>query len=170
MPDLKKYSDLFKKNKYIFIVLAIGVALLLIPSNNTPEQKETKQEKLEFSIKEWEEKIENILSECDNVGRIKIALSVSGSNESVFVTEEKVSTQKRGDEYSHDSDKKISVLSVGSGEEEPIIIRQVYPEFIGATVVCDGAEFSGVRLDITNAVSSLTGLSADKITILKMKN
>ncbi|MBR5479864.1 MAG: hypothetical protein IKU84_06760 [Clostridia bacterium] len=170
MPDFKKYTNFIKKNKYLLFLLAIGVIFLILPSNSGSSPKEQKTEKLDFSIMEWEEKIENILSECDNVGRIRVALSVSGSNETVFVMEESISTQKRGDDNSKDSDKKISILSVGSGAEEPVVVRQIYPEFIGATVVCDGAEFSGVRLDVTDAVSSLTGLSADKITILKMKN
>jgi len=38
----------------------------------------------------------------------------------------------------------------------------------GVVVVCRGAGNAAVRLSITRAVSSYTGLSSDKITILKM--
>ena len=39
----------------------------------------------------------------------------------------------------------------------------------GVVVVCRGADSARVRLDILNAVSSYTGFSSDRITILKMR-
>lgn len=39
----------------------------------------------------------------------------------------------------------------------------------GAVVVCDGAELATVRLNVTNAVTSYTGLGSDKISVMKMK-
>jgi len=38
----------------------------------------------------------------------------------------------------------------------------------GAVIVCEGAEKARVRMDILQAVSSYTGLGADRITVLKM--
>jgi stage III sporulation protein AG len=43
------------------------------------------------------------------------------------------------------------------------------PQYLGAIVVCQGADRSDVRLAIVEAVSALTGLGADKISVLKMK-
>lgn len=39
----------------------------------------------------------------------------------------------------------------------------------GAVILCDGANSAGVRLAVTNAVSSYTGLGCDKIQVIKMK-
>lgn len=39
----------------------------------------------------------------------------------------------------------------------------------GAVIVCRGAELATVRLNVTNAVMSYTGLGSDKITVMKMK-
>ena len=38
----------------------------------------------------------------------------------------------------------------------------------GIVIVCQGAQDAKVRLDIIHAVSSYTGFTSDKITILKM--
>ena len=38
---------------------------------------------------------------------------------------------------------------------------------IGAVVVCQGAGSSGVRLAVTEAVAALTGLPADRITVVQ---
>ena len=45
---------------------------------------------------------------------------------------------------------------------------QVISSEKGIVVVCQGAENAKVRLDIIHAVSSYTGFTSDKITILKM--
>ena len=45
----------------------------------------------------------------------------------------------------------------------------VYPQFQGALIVSEGADNAAVRWNIVSAVSSLTGLGTDKITVVKMK-
>jgi len=49
-------------------------------------------------------------------------------------------------------------------------VQQVNPPtYLGAVIVCQGADSASVRLAIVSAVGSVTGLSTDKITVLKMK-
>ena len=60
-------------------------------------------------------------------------------------------------------------LNRGSGYQEVVVTNQVYPVYQGAVVVCQGAENSAVRLAVTEAVSALTGLSSDRISIVKWK-
>ena len=48
--------------------------------------------------------------------------------------------------------------------------KTLYPVYQGAVVVCEGAERAAVRLAIVEAVSSLTGLGSDKISVIKMKS
>ena len=45
--------------------------------------------------------------------------------------------------------------------------NRVYPRFVGALVVCEGGGSAGVRLAVTQAVSALTALPSDKITVLQ---
>ena len=45
--------------------------------------------------------------------------------------------------------------------------RTLYPTYRGALVVCQGGDRADVRLTVTEAVASLTGLSADRITVAK---
>jgi stage III sporulation protein AG len=49
------------------------------------------------------------------------------------------------------------------------VVKRLYPSFGGAVIVCEGAGNSLVELEITKAVSALTGLSTDKIAVLPMK-
>ena len=45
--------------------------------------------------------------------------------------------------------------------------RQVYPTYRGALVVCQGGDRADVKLAVTEAVSALTGLSSDRVTVAK---
>lgn len=66
----------------------------------------------------------------------------------------------------------------GTSDEEPMALLLSSTEGVGESrvlisengvvVVCRGAENARVRLDIIQAVSSYTGFTSDKITILKM--
>ena len=57
----------------------------------------------------------------------------------------------------------------GSGYQEVVITRQVCPVYQGAVVVCQGAGNAAVRLAVVEAISALTGLSSDKISVVKWK-
>ena len=84
MPDFQKCKSILKKNKYLLIVLAIGIVLLMLPSGKSEETKERTWESLEFSLDEYEEKIEAVLADCYGVGRISVALAVKGSGKSIY--------------------------------------------------------------------------------------
>ena len=60
------------------------------------------------------------------------------------------------------------ILSEGSAYDKAAVSAVRYPQFQGAVVVCQGADRPSVRLDIINAVSALTGLGSDRITVVKM--
>jgi stage III sporulation protein AG len=61
----------------------------------------------------------------------------------------------------------VVTLNRGSGCQDVVITGQTYPAYQGAVIVCQGADNSAVRLAVSEAVSALTGLSSDKISILK---
>ena len=61
------------------------------------------------------------------------------------------------------------VVGTGSGTQEVVVTNRVYPRYVGALVVCEGGGSAGVRLAVTQAVSSLTALPSDKITVLQGK-
>ena len=52
-----------------------------------------------------------------------------------------------------------------------VVVRQeIYPQYRGALVVCDGGNSDRVRLAVVEAVSALTGLGADKISVVQWRD
>ena len=61
------------------------------------------------------------------------------------------------------------MLSRGGGSQETVTVQELSPGYQGALLVCEGGDDPRVRLALTQAVSALTGLGADKISISKGK-
>ena len=59
------------------------------------------------------------------------------------------------------------MVSGGSGEDQVVVTRETYPQFRGALVVCQGADDPQVKLSVIEAVSALTGLGSDKISVIR---
>ena len=60
------------------------------------------------------------------------------------------------------------VLCTALSETEGVGEVKVILSESGAVVVCEGANNAKVRLDIIRAVGAYTGLTADKISVLRM--
>ena len=68
------------------------------------------------------------------------------------------------EDYSRSSQ---TVLVDGGSVETPVVTRRVYPTYRGALVVCQGGGRADVKLAVTEAVTALTGLTADRVTVAK---
>ena len=57
---------------------------------------------------------------------------------------------------------------LGSGTSaEVVVTHSRYPRFVGALIVCEGGDRADVQLKVTQAVSALTGLSSERISVVK---
>ena len=61
------------------------------------------------------------------------------------------------------------IITDGDRAQQGLLCGVDPPEYRGAVIVCQGADQASVRLAIVQAVSNVTGLGADKISVLKMK-
>lgn len=53
------------------------------------------------------------------------------------------------------------------GGQTPVVTTTRYPTYRGALVVCQGGDQASVRLAVTEAVTALTGLPADRVSVAK---
>ncbi len=169
----EKLFKVLMRYKYLLLVVAVGLALILWPTAEGNSSNADSGDYPAFSLDEMEKKLESALASVDGAGRVEVMLTLH-SDMHVLVQEDVNSQSSRKMEegvmtdYDTTSQRKTVVVSSGSNQQ-PIITRRIYPEFEGAVVVCDGGDKAGIRLAISEAVSALTGLGSDKITILKMK-
>ncbi len=170
---LKKPLQFFEKYKFLLLIVCAGILLLLLPtkSGQTKSVSSSASEQgILFSLEEEEQKMKQALSKVSGAGRVEVVLTLQNSGERFFLQDE-TKNQKAGadGELEQNSEQSAVVISRGSGLQETVLTQQEYPNYQGALVVCEGGENPSVCLELTKAVSALTGLGADKITVLKMR-
>jgi len=168
--SFKKIFNAAVRNKYILAVLLLGVVLILFPTRSSKNETVPKEDEPPlFLLEDEERRIEKALSEADGAGQVKIVLTLKTGTERVLAEDVQLNISDEGDLSDTESTVSTVVISSGSSREEPVTLKYIYPEYTGALVVAEGAGSAEVRLLLTQAVASLTGLSSDKITVIKMK-
>lgn len=164
-PMKQKLTDLIKKYKYAALILAVGLVLMMLPTSFEQEKKGTSPQQSVQEEASVSQQLAKILASIDGVGRVEVMLTVSTGPQTVYQTD---NTQSQGTNES--SSRHDTVIITDSNRNEMGLISQVIPEkYQGAVVVCQGAGSPSVRLAVMEAVANATGLSSDRICVLKMK-
>jgi len=160
----KGFLEKIEKFKYVLLIALIGGLLLLWPQEQPKEAIATRitgQDVDGFDLEQMEQRMSAALSKMEGTGEVTVLLTVQTSPRRILAVDQ----QKSDEEHRTET----VVISKGSGNQEAVLLEQVYPEYQGALVICSGAEDPAIRLKLVEAVSALTGLGADKISICKGK-
>lgn len=161
----EKLIEFFKKYRYVLLVFAVGLFLMLLPSGKTDPNKETDIIESEDNILSVEEQLGAILSQVRGAGEVQVMLTQANGEETLYQINEDFS-----DTSDSNTTRTDTVTITDADRNETGLVRQVNPPtYQGAIIVCQGADSPTVRLAIIEAVSKVTGLGADKISVLKMK-
>ena len=163
------------KYKYALLVLLLGVVLLLLPSGGkaakaeTPAAQDAGQQEMAEDAAALQAQLGKLLSQIQGAGEVEVILTLRTGTQYVYQTD--VTQEERsGEDDPQSSVTRETVLAAsGSGQQQAVVTQTIYPTYRGAVVISQGADQPQVKLDLVCAVSSLTGLSADKITVVKMK-
>ena len=164
---LPKYLETLKKYRLATAVILLGVVLMLLPGGETAEQSPPRDAETEaFDRAAVQSEMEDILRGIDGVGELTLMLTVDAGTRRELA--QNVTEEQSGGE---DTKKKTEtlVLGAGSGVQNVVVTESVYPRYVGALVVCEGADSASVRLAVTNAVSVLTALPSDRISVVRGK-
>ena len=160
-----KIRDLFGKYKYVALVLLVGLILMLIPSREEQSDPEQQMQIQTDSQQTEEERLEEILMQIEGAGKVEVMLTQASGAETVYQTDDNSSSD--GDSTSQRRD---TVTITDADRVQNGLVRQINPPvYLGAVVVCQGADHASVKLAIIEAVSKVTNLGADQISVLKMK-
>lgn len=146
-----------KKYQYVLLVVLLGVFLMLLPQNAKEQQLQLPSE--ETISPDLEMELSAMLSQISGVGKAEVLLTEASGSDTIYQMD---TAQNQGN--------LDTVIVTDGNREEYGLVKQVLPPvYRGALVVCQGADSASVRLCVVDAVKSVTGLSSDCITVLKMK-
>ncbi|MGN1297799.1 MAG: hypothetical protein ACI4VH_05180 [Clostridia bacterium] len=187
-------NDKKKIENLVFFVVLLIVTIVIIntiwngKSQVTKQENNTTSKQLATTIQnditqsttqitdDLEVKLENILSNIQGVGDVKVCINYSESSEVVAMYNEtsKVSSTEEADTsggtrkiQETDSQKEV-VYQEEDGEKTPITQKIVQPKIEGAIITAKGANNADTKTNIIQAVEAITGLATHKIQVFEM--
>ena len=155
----QQFLKLVKQYKYIALILSAGLVLMLLPES--PKQESQSGQTSATEALTMEEKLEQILTQIQGVGKVRVLLTVARGEQVIYVYDE--------DRSESDTTREAVIITDSNRAQAGLVSQVLPPGYLGAVIVCQGGENPGVKLAVVEAVCDATGLTADKITVLKMK-
>ena len=150
------------KYEYVVIIILVIVAICVFFSSNITsfsffESKSDSNENLQVNM---EEKLNNLISKIENVGKVNVLINYDGTNEQIILknTESKIENGVK-------VETETAVLIGG----KPYVIKENSPKVNGVVVVCEGADNLSVKLNIIEVIKTMLNVSSENIKIIKMK-
>ena len=161
--DPKKLWQGLKKYRYAALVLLLGLALLLLPGGKKTQKSAAAPTTVQTDYAaETERRLTQMLQQIAGAGQLTL--------ETGERVEYQTDVQASSDGAQSSESRKTVILSEGSSYDKAAVAATTYPRFQGALIVCEGADSAAVRLRLLEAVSAVTGLSTDRITVVKMRS
>lgn len=158
----KKLPKLLEKYKYALLIVLLGLCLLAIPGKKAALAPDVTEAAAVSDTTQAE--LETILATIQGAGKVRVMLTEAVGRQTIYQTDEDSDTGE-----SSRSVRRDTVIVSESARGESALVAQVNPpQYLGALVVCQGADNAAVRLAIVEAVSKVTGLGANRISVLKM--
>ena len=154
----QRINALWAKYKYPILVVLVGLGLMLLPGKSEPEPQQPAET---VQSPDLEARLAAILAQIDGVGQVRVLLTEETGRENVYQTDIQTDTDRRSED--------TVLVEDASRTENGLIRRTLEPTYRGAVILCQGADQPSVRLAIVEAVRCVTGLGADRISVLNMK-
>lgn len=161
-----KITEYLKKYRIAVLVLLAGILLMALPEKTKREPVPSLPEETAAEAPDTlQNSLEKLLCQIEGAGKVQVLLTEAEGEKTLYQTDNDTDVA----DGTRRQQQKTVIIS-DADREEAGLIRQVNPPtYLGAVVLCQGADRAAVRLAIVEAVASATGLTSDKITVLKMK-
>lgn len=190
---------LLRKENLVVLVLA-GILLFVIAlptkdsgdtggtgegfANITTQRKETEVQSTaagsspeEAYAADLERRLTDALADMEQIGRVKVMITLKSSSELVVERETPVSRSSTTETDAQGGSRSVNttdmeetvVYSTNGSSSEPYVIKTYVPEIEGVLVVAEGAGSGTVNRTVTEIVQALFGVEAHKVKVVKME-
>lgn len=155
-PFLQKCAKI-RGIRWILLAAFVGVLLLLLdePNKSVDAASDTDDggfTSVQFYTENLEERIAKLCREVHGVSEVYVLLTLDGGSEKIYAEDSAASAR----DY---------VILQGSTEEQPVLIREIYPKIRGVAIVCSHGDDSAMQLTITELLSAALGIPSSSIRV-----
>ena len=162
--ELREFiAGFLKKYRWAIVVVLFGLVMLTLPEQK--EVNDTTDQQVHIQQITLQQELEILLSKLEGAGEVSVLLTHASGPETYFQTDEDINKSMDSSDIRTET-----VLISDSSRNEAGLVRRIDPPiYMGAVVICQGADSARVRLAVVDAVATATGLTSDKISVGKMK-
>lgn len=171
MITFEKLKSIISADKRVIIlaVILLCILIILISNNDKEKQGENTLDTDEY-ISSVEARVENIVKTIDGAGECDVMIGLHSSGESIYVKENKKSSDSTADTNKSESEDCVITMSDSDGNEYALVRKELMPEISGVTVVCDGGDDKSVKNNVIIAVSTVLGIGSNKVCVIAKAN
>ncbi len=160
----KNIPKWFHKYRYPILILLIGLVLFTLPGKKeTPTQQRTQT--VTTPTVDIDQNLTQILGQIQGVGKVRVMLTVAEGEKTLYQADEDTTAGETSSATQQDT----VIITDANRTQQALVLQVLPPKYLGAVIVCQGADNPAVKWAIVEAVSKATGLGADRISVLKMK-
>ena len=148
----------FKKYRWAAAVILSGLVLMALPQG---QEEVSEHVQTVLTQPGLAQQLETLLTNLQGAGTVRVLLTERTGEQIHYPTEQ--------DGPQEDRHLKTVVITESDRAQTGLIKRTDPPVWQGAVVLCQGADSAAVRLAVVEAVIAATGLTSDRISVLKMK-
>lgn len=167
----------------ILIITVIAINTIISDKGDKGDKEKNEEvantiiaESKENTTETLEERLKNILSKINGVGKVDVLISYSESSQTVAMYNENIketSTEEKDESggtrlITENNIQKDVIYQEENGEKKPITQKTIMPKIEGTIITAEGAGDISVKENIIQAVSAATGLASHKIQVFEM--
>ena len=159
--DIIKYVKT-KKNLLLPIVSILVIVMIIISSVTSKSDKQEPETTTSQNMQtETQVMLEELISGIKGVGNVKVMITYKSSGEYVYAENSKSETN--GDRQSSNSE--IVLYESQDGNDEGLIVSVKNPDISGVAIICDGGNNVKIKAEITELITKLFGIGADRVYV-----
>ncbi len=144
----------------LLVIVALPIEFQKEESVDTSASKEL--ESVETGYKnELEAQVEEILSQVEGVGEVKVLVTYESTGEKVVEKDTVIGEETK---------EEATIFEDSEYGQTPYVTKELYPKIEGVLVIASGGGDSIVVENITEAIQALFEVDTHKIKIMKMKS
>lgn len=165
-----------KSVKHIEIIVAVALCTVFLLGYFVYTQVRDKTEVSEATASETAEKVADIVSAIEGVGKCEILITYDGA-ESVQIAYDEETVTTVTTDSDDNSDRVVEnttttstpVIITVDGVQQPLIVSKTPAKIQGIVVVAEGGDDVAVKIKIIDAICALLKVDGSKIKVYKMK-
>jgi stage III sporulation protein AG len=179
----------------LFIVFCVGVLMIMLSKDLLRDTEESEKSANEIELmtsnqssiqgddylgnyaSQMEAKLEEEFSKISGAGKVEVVIILKTKGEIVVNKDTPYSKSEISEDdgqggtresKDYENSETTVVINSDTGLEEPIILKEYYPEISGILIIAEGGDQVVVKNNLINASKVLLDLPANKIEVMKM--